>query len=450
MPPQLPTNNSNANRGFGFFTMVAGVMAALKLKEYWDSRYQPVASDEEPTTPGTPAPPYRDDVANDEEAVSLINTEIQTRRTGRRAQKKCCVCCGINCGLFWKAFGIVCGLMVLWGIFKGVMWAITPAPTGLEGMPQFSSSLSCQTGKYLYNGSDSSIVTVPISEDSQHALTIRGSGVGTLTIAEASPLLKDVEYKMSIRSDSPKLLDLIRLDQASTPGKLALSTGMFSGSECVRFDVTMYIPKDLKTLSVESTSNTQIKFDPSSKLDTLSAVRIKVSNQEAENSLILPSVNLKAEKMNLELWRGYLVGEVALVKDLTVSTQQGDAIANLHVKPALIPEADPSFPESAVLTTMTGAGRTDIFYESDKGIPHRPIHSSHTVSRTGDLYLNYKQAEFSGKIGLKSTSYSATGAQSLPPADAESDGGKWTHWVGEKTGGDTLTVSTRGYTKLTI
>ncbi len=53
-----------------------------------------VASDEEGVA-GERLPPYTD--GDNEEAVSLLNTEVPaTRRMKRKRSKACCMCCGLK------------------------------------------------------------------------------------------------------------------------------------------------------------------------------------------------------------------------------------------------------------------------------------------------------------------------------------------------------------------
>lgn len=106
--------SSNRERGVGFFGMIAGTMALLKVKERWDDcKYfihclvcraeycadRQVASDEEARgevalSSASPETPYKDD---DEVQEGLLNTEIPGTRA-RRTRKKadCCVCCGLR------------------------------------------------------------------------------------------------------------------------------------------------------------------------------------------------------------------------------------------------------------------------------------------------------------------------------------------------------------------
>ena len=97
-------------------------------------------------------------------------------------------------------------------------------------------------------------------------------------------------------------------------------------------------------------------------------------------------------------------------------------------------------PTLAKFQTTTGDGRSDIFYVSDHGSPHRTIEAHHRSSRNGDLYLTYKDAEFSGQVSLEAKSYTAYGLQGSvngPNKDIEPP------WHGDKNGQDRLTIQSK-------
>lgn len=156
--------------------------------------------------------------------------------------------------------------------------------------------------------------------------------------------------------------------------------------------------------------------------------------------MILPHENVHADHLSLEVYRGWIVGDVAVVNSTSISTQRGNGVANVRVHPI------PNLAGPAHFQTTTGAGRTDVFYVSDHSAPHRPIHNQHVSSMNADVYLTYEHSDFSGQIALNSRSFSATG---LTTFDAEDDvDAQWTHWVGDKEGEDTISVKSRGWTGL--
>jgi len=168
-----------------------------------------------------------------------------------------------------------------------------------------------------------------------------------------------------------------------------------------------------------------------------------------KNNMILPHQSVRANRMSLEVYRGWIVGDVMVVNNTSITTQRGDGVISLRAHPTA--PGNSNFPDPASLRTTTGAGRSNIFYITPKAFK-RPIHNVHTSSRNGDVYLNYREAEYSGRIELGSASYTATGIHSFVKS-ANGDSGddqnlKWTHWAGDQNGGDMVYIKSRGWTGL--
>jgi len=430
-------------------------MTALIFKNRSDE-YKEVSTDE-----GTDAIARSPNYTDHEEGVGLLSTE----RSGawpKRKRSDCCVCCGINCGLFWKAFGIVVAAVTLWCAFKLIQWAIAPDSTGLEVMPVYSTSLGCNAAPYIYNSSKT-VFRVPMGTlHSDHAVEIYGSAVGTFTIAQGSSNSTEVEYETTLRADDQSLLQEIFLEYSTvdpedghvTNSRLLISTPHIEprSLSCMRYDITMYVPPTLKRLRVAAHTTTHIQFDPDSNIN-LDGLLVNLYSMNAKN-MILPHEGLLANHMTLELYRGWIVGDVSIVNSTIITTQRGDGISNIRVHPTA--PVDPALPDPAYLRTTTGAGRTDIFYVNHKEYPHRPIRSVHMSSRNADVYLTYRDAEYNGFIILNSHTYTSSGIKTIatdqPETNDEADGNggkmKWTHWVGNKDGGDKLFVRSRGWTGL--
>ncbi len=111
--------------------------------------------------------------------------------------------------------------------------------------------------------------------------------------------------------------------------------------------------------------------------------------------MILPHERFLADTLKLEVYRGWIVGDTAIVNSTSIATQRGDGVANVRVHP--IPSVHP-----ASFDTVTGGGRTDVSYIENQSSSHRPISSQHTSSMNGDLYLTYRDARFSGLVALHS------------------------------------------------
>lgn len=320
-------------------------------------------------------------------------------------------------------------------------------------MPAYSTSLGCASARYLYGDSET-VIKVPMGTlEADHAFEIKGGAMGTFTVAEGSPDSTEVEYKIALRSDEKALFDKTTLqypevaDQIKS-SRLLITTPFISSSSksCMRFDITIYVPPSLKKLKIGSYATTQIKVDSDYGLEALKDLTIRLDDGDDRN-MILPSTNLKAETMTLQAYQGWIVGDVSIVDTASINTRLGAAVTNVHIHP--LAPTDLANPKQVVLNTSTGSGRTDIFYINDKSTVHRPILSTHNSVRSGDVYLTYKESEFSGLVSLKSSSFSATGLQPYSkPLDATLT--NWTHWVRDKDGADRISVSSKGWTGLYV
>jgi len=426
-------------------------MAALKLKERLD-HYRQVSTEEEGRVALT-SPGYRDEEDFEMDASvtnGLLDTEIPAAvRPKRHRAKGCCICCGINCGLFWKAFGTVLALFALWNTFKLIRWAFTTTPTGLENMPAYSTTLGCVAAPFIYKDAMTTI-TVPIGTDkSDHAVDILGSAVGTFVIAQGAANSTEVKYEMTLRTDNKALLDdvsvhfpILSENDPVENSRFQLSTPFdASSSSCMRYDITMYVPPNLRILSVAPHTTTQVQFDPESHI-TLDTLFVTLYRTDI-NNMILPNPNIRSSQLTLEIFRGWIVGDASIGNLTQIKTQRGDGVTNVRVHPT--PDHG-DLPARAELETVTGAGRTDIVYVSDKGYAHRPISSTHMSSRNGDIYLTYSDAEYNGYIDLRAKSYTARNMDGVGTSKggAQEDA----HWVGDKDGGDTMSVKTRAWVGL--
>ncbi|EKM54152.1 uncharacterized protein PHACADRAFT_122940 [Phanerochaete carnosa HHB-10118-sp] len=426
-------------RNVTFWGMVAAVMAALKLKDRWDG----CQSEAEGLGHGPVALHSPIDPESGRQLPSLdIDTEIPATRPKRKHARNCCVCCGFQCGLFWKAFGIVCLLFLGWQAIELAIWLITPSPTGLEGMPAYSTSLGCADARHIYNP-EQTIYSIPIGAEAEHTVDIQGGAFGTLLLAEGTADSQDIQLEMMLRTDNSALLDSVSMQYPTSEdvqsglaqSHLLLQTPAV-GSSCMRYDMVLRIPPNLKDLTVMASSITQLQFDKDAHV-TLDSLNIRLqSTEDSDKHMLLPNTNFHAKSLALETVKGWLVGDISIVEQASLTTSRGDAVMNVHVHPLAAAES-----ESAVLNTKTGNGRADVFYESDAGVPHRQIQSKHLSSRTGDLYLTYKDAEFNGRVDMQAKSYFTRGmtlnnnrtSTELP-------------WVGNKDGGDLIHAeSTQGW-----
>ncbi|KDQ53513.1 hypothetical protein JAAARDRAFT_209876 [Jaapia argillacea MUCL 33604] len=450
-------NESGLSRTLSFWGMVGVVMTGLRLKERWDD-YKQLSTEDGRISLNSPAR-YSDDDAEMGAAsrVAALDTDIPGARQKRKRAKECCVCCGLRCGLFWKAFGIVCLIFLLWNTFKITKYAMTPSPTGLENMPEYSASLGCLPGDapHLYNSSTITINTSMTSLKKDHSLDLRGGAVGTLVLAPGAPDQTDIKYEMTVRSNDKEVLDFIDVHyptehDADKAGNIKDSRFVLNmplvpaaGSSCIRYDITVYIPQSLKKLHVQTHTPTHVQFPDQTTSIMLDEFYVTMYATTSDN-MILPTVGIQAKKLKLEAFGGWIVGDVSIVDKTTITTRRGDGTMNVRVHPAAVSveppkegaDTIPPLPAARLYTT-SGSGRTDISYLSSG--THRPINSVHQSSGNGDLYLTYADAGFNGKIDVKAKSYTMKGVQGGmgpgKPGEHNND-----RWVGNKEGGDKLEV----------
>lgn len=311
-----------------------------------------------------------------------------------------------------------------------------PAKTGLETMPKFSTSLGCANAPYILNG-EMTTYNVPFNKlTNDHSILVRGPlAVGTILIVEGASDATDIKYELTLRTDDESLLNSVRVsiptaDEVNdrTESRLELVTpNSMPSSSCMRYDMVMYVPPSIKKLHVETRSVAQIKFDTDSIFE-FDALYVTMWNLDT-NNMLLPHQAIHADNLKFDVTRGWLVGDVTIVNRTEIMTQRGDALMNVHVHPAPSSE-DP--PAPAVLTTGSGAGRTDIFYINHPGNPHRPISSTHYSSKNADIYLTYKEADFNGLLDINAKSWSGNNVQNPFKQDGSSP------WVGDKDGNDRL------------
>lgn len=321
-------------------------------------------------------------------------------------------------------------------------------------MPAFSTSLGCMDAPHLYNGSKVTF-TAPVGTRHQdHAFDARGGAVGTFTLADGEADAQEIKYEMVLRTSDEALLKDVYFDYPDKDGKtvsksrVLMTTPHGPDGSCVRFDMTMFVPPSLKKLSVALHTTTHVQFAPGTHIDTEDLI-VTLFSMDSRN-IISPGEHVTSQRQVLEIFRGWIVGDASIVKETSITTQRGDGVANVKLHPA--PPSDSSAAEPATLRTITGSGRSDFFYIGQKAFK-RPIDSTHISSRNGDMYLTYTGAEFSGKVGMSSKSFSMTGAQRiagsrLPTGNNEEDTPMWTHFAGDINGGDKVSVSSRGWTGL--
>ncbi|KZT39079.1 hypothetical protein SISSUDRAFT_985460 [Sistotremastrum suecicum HHB10207 ss-3] len=356
----------------------------------------------------------------------------------------------LSCDLVFKALGIAIALYLGYGLFRLVQWARTPSPTGLEDMPEYSASLGCLNVPYIYGGDSENIYSFPVSNpdgsSSSVSINLSGGAVGTLLVAQGDE--DDVQIEMDLRTNEEPLLDKVVLlventeDISRKQFKLSTPASATSEDACMRYDIIVRVPSDLKELEITSKAISHVKFDERSSL-SLESLSINLQSAFPSN-LLLPTSEIHAISTSLEMRGGYLVGSAAILNQTMIKTSRGSAISNIHFFSE--PYGFPSTP--ATLKTDTGSGRSDFWYANPE---KRPIRSEHIASSAGDLYLTYREARYEGKLDVKSKSMSSTGIEGMMGARPGAGGGtgeKTDPWVGDEQGGDKLKVRSQGWVGL--
>ena len=319
-------------------------------------------------------------------------------------------------------------------------------------MPAFSTSLGCMDAPHLYNGSQVTFTAPMGTANSDHFFDARGGASGTFTLADGEANAQEIKYEMILRaSDEASLKDVYfqypehNEDNTVPTSRVIMTTPHSPAGSCVRFDMTIYLPPSLRKLHVASHTTAHVQFAPGAQIN-ISDLYITLFSVDS-NNIIVPSEHVISQKQTLEVYRGWIVGDVSIVKETSITTQRGDGVANVKFYPTL--PSDPSTPEPATLQTATGAGRSDFFYIGQKAFK-RPIDGTHISSKNADMYLTYTGSDFSGKIKMSSKSFTMTGAERIArdPLPIDKDDEKWTHFVGDVKGKDTISVSSRGWTGL--
>lgn len=326
-------------------------------------------------------------------------------------------------------------------------------------MPEYSKSLGCLDAKhYLDNNAAGAYYTIDVGSKVDHEIVLTGGAVGTLVVAPSTTIDESVvKIQASIRTDDVALLQNVLVKTSANDARppnvdsdsfFALSspsTATIGSGHCVRYDVTVYLPPNLRKLQIKAKSIAQIKFsdDFVSSPRYLGSMQIELSGRGPTN-MLLPTAGLAADNTIVSMRSGYFVGAIDVANSTAVDTNFGDAVTKLDVVTTAydLPESGSSSDASvAYLTTVTGSGRSDFKYINRMS---RPVHSEHTSRGQGDMYLTYEKAGFNGMVQLDARSYTARGVQS----DGKLGDAKQERWVGNKDGGDVLKVSTLGWVGL--
>lgn len=179
------------------------------------------------------------------------------------------------------------------------------------------------------------------SLNNNHFVDIKGVGVGTVSLAAGEEGATSVEYEVTIRSNSQDMIDKVMISQPHilddaggiVESRLIFNTAPYKEHEdsCLRFDMVVYIPPSMQKLHVAShAAQTHLRFDPDAdvKIDSLFVTLYSMSSQ----NLILPNERLRAKKASLEVFNGYIVGDVLLLDETKVNLQyHGRVYQTAHI-----------------------------------------------------------------------------------------------------------------------
>lgn len=319
-------------------------------------------------------------------------------------------------------------------------------------MPEFNVSLGCHVdAPYIYNDGEVMKLIAVEGSNAEHRLVVNGANVSTITVLENHPDATEVEYRINIRSSQKEALEYVNIDTYGT-NSLTIGTNPIQPLPyCMRFDVKMYVPPNVKRLWIKSTPDTHLSFGAGTQIAGIDHLEIFLAGSSA-NNIIRPIPDILAKKVTLKAAGGWIVGEATAVNQFQVSSEHGNVTINLNITHAA--PSDPANPEKVSVESITGPGRTDITVTGSKA-SKRKIEDMHTSVGAGDMYLTYKDAEYNGKIMMYSKSYAVTGSASKFKVPQEHHKGaeehipRWTHFAGNPDGGDELFITSReGYSRL--
>lgn len=320
-------------------------------------------------------------------------------------------------------------------------------------MPKYSESLGCMDAKFFYQDKQTQDFLVPIQSGAME-FKVNGAFNGTILLEPGAPGEPDLRVAFSARTNKQSVKDEITVSLPnSIVGDITMITTPFipisDARSCGRFDITLYIPQELQTLTINARSITHLKFSDNFKAapTTLKKLEVNLLSLSGDN-MLLPTSYLEANDLSTQVNEGYLVGDLT-IQDTTSITTLGNAITKLRLLTSTSSEnpTDGRFSD-AKLTTRTSSGRSDFTYITQT--PRR-IQSTHESTFASDLYLTYKEANFNGQVDMRAKSWTAKGLEGTMPAfpgQGNGDGKNPLPWHGDKHVGDFIKVQSLGWVGL--
>ncbi|KAF8152996.1 hypothetical protein B0H34DRAFT_677217 [Crassisporium funariophilum] len=336
--------------------------------------------------------------------------------------------------------------------------------------PTFNDSRVLNCPLYPANGvyKDGPITLVaPVGTAEQdHTFDLRGPAVGTLTLASnPDPEVTDVMYDVLITGEPSRLAEVkISYPDVDKDGDVAHShlnittpSGLDANSQrntglkswtwrsCMRYEITLYVPQNLKKLRVITHAVTHVAFATTSHIN-LQDLTLSINDAEPRgwanyDSLIVPHESLHADKLSIITESAWIIGGVSAMDETIIKNRNGRTKLNVFQGPP----KNFDQPEPAVLKTYTSNGLTEVNYNSQGGYRKRPIRSTHTTYRSGNLNLFYGEADFNGRLRLDTPMALPGPIGSLryerPDGDNyDEDSEAWTNSYGNQDGGDEMIV----------
>lgn len=299
----------------------------------------------------------------------------------------------------------------------------------------------------VLNGSQV-LMYIPTGQAGQHIFTIQGGASGQITLASAPDnTAQEIVYDIVIQSNPPSL-EKVTFSQLppgpvigpSTDFVIDTPTTMVQTSPtappaCMRFDVTMYIPRNLRQLTVNVSTPVQINFSPQAhvELDNLS-ISITSTHPKCR---IDSSGSLQAAFLDIEMDTGLIQGPISIGESTKITNWNGE------IELDTIPNAprDLLNPSTALLQT-TSYGKVTIRYLRNFAYRRRPIQSWHTmgIQDTSIGSFDYGCSGFNGLLFSNSTNYNITNASYWPQKEGPSGNASWPIIIGNRTGGDEIYI----------
>ncbi|KAI0318311.1 hypothetical protein OF83DRAFT_36866 [Amylostereum chailletii] len=376
--------------------------------------------------------PYHDIADNDSEeldaSTAFLPSHVSTAPVRRRRR------------YLWTSTGIVGVIVFITAVYTLWSWSEEAVAPAIDGMPVFSTSLGCNDAPFLYqNQTVNTFHLYPTSRTFHHELDIKGSAVGTITLAEGRPDAVDIEMDLSIRADDSDLAQhiLLKLPDYVPGGVLTNSHSIlwtpnaeYLDGRCMRYDIVLRIPPSLRSLTMRVYTLTHVVFDPSANIHLED---LSITSWSAEDgNMLLPHTSVRATRAEFETRGGWIVGEVPVEHHANV-LGRGQTTTDIVVKPV------PNFEGPVGLQTILEHGRMDILYEHPHGGPHRTIRSKHDSDVMSNMFLTYKNSGFGGNLSVDAMEAHAEGVHGVTVDDVS----KWTDlWVGSRDGPDEVIVRT--------